>query len=173
MRLNKVWIAVAAAAVLLVATLGGTALAQTPPNPEDGWQQMSGYCHGGAGGGGAYFDQVTLSRIAKVLSLTPQDLTTQLNSGKSVADVVQDQGVALEKVVDTLVAPYRDRLQVSVSYGYFTQEEADELLQQQVEWLKTRLSTATTSGTRTPYRGGMMGGSGGGAGWGGMMGGWW
>lgn len=50
MRLNKVWIAVAAAVVLLVAAFGGTALAQTPTDQGDSWQQMYGYCHGGGSG---------------------------------------------------------------------------------------------------------------------------
>jgi len=86
-------------------------------------------------------DWPTIQRVTQLLNLTPQELFTRLeDEGQSLADVAQAQGVSLEAVVATILAPFKDTLQVRVNYGYLSQEEADFILWQRSRALEKRLS---------------------------------
>ncbi len=103
-------------------------------------------------------------------------VTSQLNGGKTLAQVAQDKGVDSGTVVDTVLAPENEVLQVRVKYGYMTRAQADSVMQtasQRVQQMLTTAYAAATSGG-TPTVPGNQGGHGGmmgsGVG-GGMMGG--
>lgn len=134
------------------------------------------------------------ARVATVLGLTTDELTTRLQNGETLAQIAAEQGIAEGTVIDTLVAPYADHLNVQVQYGYMTQDEADQALAQmrdQATAMMTRTFSATNGesdwwdqmeeycdnamgsfGGNGFGMGGMMDGWNGGNGFGGMMGGW-
>jgi len=150
---------------------------------------------GGAGmmgGGGALADFQTLKRVATLLNTTPQDLYTQLQASKTIAALAQEKGVTVEAVAATILAPFKDEIQIKVKYGNISQEQADFQVFVRTQELVKRLSQTApqnilgttgrlgpggmmapnATGTQGTAPNGMMGGSGmmGGAG-GGMMGG--
>jgi hypothetical protein len=69
-----------------------------------------------------------LSAAATALGLSEADLRAQLRAGKSLATVAKEKGVAVEKVVDALVAEAQQRLAGAVAAGRLTQAQADERL---------------------------------------------
>jgi hypothetical protein len=142
------------------------------------------YCgeYGGMMGRGAGL--AVTPQVADLLGTTIADLRAQLEAGRTLAEIAAERGVSLDQLIETVMAPYNDHLDIMVKYGYLTQDEALTLRQQARE----RLQTAMTSqygdqGDRWEYmeemmdeyghggmmdeygHGGMMGG------WGGMMGG--
>jgi hypothetical protein len=80
--------------------------------------------HGGPGG----LDADDLTAAAKALGMTEADLTTALQGGKTAAQVAADQGVAVQKVIDAIVAADRAELAAAVKAGTITQAQADERL---------------------------------------------
>lgn len=168
-----VWIGIVAVVVVALAVGGGTALANR--NTDRTASQAVEYQWGG------YLDNATLNRVAVVLGLTSADLTTQLQSGKTLAQVAKDKNVATDKVIEAILAPYKDQLQLRVKYGYITQAQADLSLttakqQAEITLNQTFNAPGVLGGTNTPgystddmvsYCNNMMGG----AGMGNMMGG--
>jgi len=65
-----------------------------------------------------------LGGVAKYLDITPQELRSELRSGKSLAEIATAHG----KSVDALVAPAKARLDNAVEKGRLTRQRADELL---------------------------------------------
>lgn len=78
---------------------------------------------GGHGGPGMLFDTV-----ADVLGVTADEVREALQSGKSIAEFAEDKGVAVDAVVDALVAEAKSHLAEEVGEGDITQQEADERL---------------------------------------------
>lgn len=164
------WVAIIVAAAVTLAASGGIVLAQDPQPPATPQSGGPAWCHGvGAAGS---LDRVTLNRVAQLLKTTPQDITTQLQQ-KTLLEIAQAKGVTETSLIDTLIAPYKDRLQVQVKYGYLTQTEVDQLLEAARQQAKSGVSQKTDPSAPYGYgSGGMMGGLGGMmSGSGGMMGG--
>ena len=69
-----------------------------------------------------------LTAAAKALGMSETDLATALRSGKSLAAVAKEKGVAVQKVVDALVAEAKQRLADAVKSGRLTQAQADQRL---------------------------------------------
>jgi len=115
-------------ALLVVGVIGATgAYAQSSP---------SAILHGrgpGDGQGGSGLRQVELEAAAKVLGMTADELSTALQSGKTLAQVATDKGVDIQKVQDAIQAAHavemRDRIQQAVDDGTITQANADWLLE--------------------------------------------
>ncbi|TYP89221.1 hypothetical protein [Blastococcus xanthinilyticus] len=95
--------------------------------------------HGGPGGhGGGRFG---LSVAATALDLTEDELRTALESdGTSLADVAEQQGVAVGALVDALVQDREERIAEAVADGELTQEQADERLADLEERITERVS---------------------------------
>ena len=94
-------------------------------------------------------DGAALTAAAKALGMTPTDLLGQLRSGKSLAAVAKAKGVAVQKVVDALVAQAKQRLADDVKSGRLTQAQADQRLKN----LSDRI-TAKVNATRPEGPGG-------------------
>ena len=114
-------------ALLVVGVIGATnAYAQN---------SSSTLLHGrGPGDGrGRGFGQVELEAAAKVLGITTDELTTALQSGKTLEQLADEAGVELQDVQDTIQAAHetelRERIAQAVSDGTMTQEKADWLLE--------------------------------------------
>jgi hypothetical protein len=68
-----------------------------------------------------------LSTAADYLGLTQAQLRTQLNSGKTLAQVANDRNKSVEGLVDKLVADKKARIEEAVEDGRLTRAEADEI----------------------------------------------
>ena len=86
-----------------------------------GWPGHGG--RGGHGRGGHGF-KADLTAVAPLLELSEADLRTQLQAGKSLADIATARGVDQQKVVDALVAAETKRIDGAVTTGRLTAEEA-------------------------------------------------
>jgi hypothetical protein len=73
--------------------------------------------------------------LAKALGLSETELQSQVQSGKSLADIAKAQNVDIQKVKDALVADLTAHLDGEVKAGVHTQAEADAKLAE----FKTRL----------------------------------
>jgi hypothetical protein len=76
---------------------------------------------------------------ADELPITLSELRTELEAGKSIAEVASEQGVALETISDAYLAQLEETLAEAVDDGRLTQERADWTLEQAKESLAEQL----------------------------------
>jgi uncharacterized protein YidB (DUF937 family) len=69
-----------------------------------------------------------LDRAASYLGITEEQLRTELEGGKTLAQVAQAHGKSADGVVDALVAGAQERLDSAVAAGRLTQAQANEML---------------------------------------------
>jgi hypothetical protein len=69
-----------------------------------------------------------LDAAATYLGLTEDQLRTQLEGGKSLAQIAKDQGKTASGLVDALVAAAKTKLDAAVAAGKLTQSQADDML---------------------------------------------
>jgi len=67
--------------------------------------------------------------LSKLLGLKTEEIVEQRNSGKSLADIAKDQGVAQDEVVSTMLKARKELLDERVKAGIITQEQADLMLE--------------------------------------------
>ncbi len=67
--------------------------------------------------------------FATALGMTPQDLMTELQSGKSIADVATEKKVDLQQVTSKVLAAVKSRLDTAVTNQKMTQAQADQIYQ--------------------------------------------
>lgn len=112
---------------------------------------MGGRWGGGMMGGGRWGGPGTspMSIVTEKLGLTPAELVTELQAGKSVADVAAEKNVAVDTIVDAVLAPRTDRLNDLVAKGQLTQEEVDNRLANLrvdvVDWLNQSWDSQDTT----------------------------
>ncbi len=136
--MSRKWLIVAGVgltAALLVLAVAIPALAQNPtPTPSTpttpkgwfGWGRGFGF---GMRGGNSWQN---FDAVAKALGLTPEQLFTELHSGKTLDDIAKEKGVDLQKVYDAMKASqieaFRAEIEQAVKDGKLTREQADWLL---------------------------------------------
>ncbi len=108
---------------------------------------------GGKGGHGIRGTVIAFFAVAKVLGLTADELKTELQSGKSLADVATAKGVDVEKVKATILEDYTAKEQAEVASGEHTQAEVD----QKIADFKTRLDDIVNGVRPAGMPGGMRG----------------
>jgi hypothetical protein len=69
-----------------------------------------------------------LSAAADYLGLSEAELRTQLDSGKTLAQLAQAQGKAVAGLVDAMVNAAKQRLDDAVSAGHLTQAQENDIL---------------------------------------------
>jgi polyhydroxyalkanoate synthesis regulator phasin len=69
------------------------------------------------------------AEFAKALGMTQQDLMTELQAGKSIADVAKEKNIDLNKVKQTILADFKAQLDAAVKSGKITQAQADRTYQ--------------------------------------------
>ena len=69
-----------------------------------------------------------VAAIASVLKLTEAELKTQVESGKTLAQIATAQGVDVKLVVDAIVADMKSHIAEEVASGELTQAQADTKL---------------------------------------------
>ncbi len=87
---------------------------------------------------------------AEQLDMTPTELMTELQAGKSIADVAAEHEVALNTIVDAFMAPYAERLAELVTNEVLTQEQVDTLLTAAKAHVALRLSETWASPENCP-----------------------
>ena len=117
------------AALLVVGVVGATSVyAQGPTTPGFG---MMGIGHGPGEGRG--FGQAELEAAAKVLGMTTDELSSALQSGKTLQDLATEAGVAIEDVHAAIQAVHETEMRANIAQavedGTMTQEKADWLLE--------------------------------------------
>ncbi len=83
---------------------------------------------GAHGGGPKGFGGANNAVVAQALSMTEAELRTELQTGKSIADVASAKGVSIDTIVSAVVADQTTKLAQSVTDGRLTQAQADTLL---------------------------------------------
>jgi hypothetical protein len=78
------------------------------------------------GGLGANHETVSDASVAaQALGMTEADLQTALSSGQSLAQIAQSKGVAVQTVIDALVADQNSEIDAALKAGQITQAQAD------------------------------------------------
>jgi DNA-binding CsgD family transcriptional regulator len=93
-----------------------------------------------------------LAEAAKALGMTEAELKTELEAGKSIADVAKAKSIDLDEVIAKLTASFKAHLDEEVASGEHTQAEADAKLAE----FKTRV-TEMVNKAGLPMRGGKGG----------------
>ena len=125
--------------------------------PLFGGPRHGGPGHGGPGRGGpGLHGQASLAAAATYLGLTPAELRTQLESGKSLAEIAKAQGKSVDGLKKTLSADLQRKLDAAVKDGKLTQAQADEIESRLTEHLDDLVN-----GTGRPHGDGDHGGWGG------------
>ncbi|MGQ9815817.1 MAG: hypothetical protein ACUVR3_11830, partial [Candidatus Roseilinea sp.] len=65
---------------------------------------------------------------ATTLNVSRTDLVAALNTGKTIANVAAEKGVALDKIVDAFIAPRVTAINNAVAAGRITQAQADAMI---------------------------------------------
>jgi hypothetical protein len=93
-----------------------------------------------------------LADAAKALGMTEAELKTELEAGKSIADVAKAKNIDLDEVIAKLTAAFKAHLDEKVASGEHTQAEADAKLAE----FKTRVNEMVNK-AGLPMRGGKGG----------------
>ncbi len=89
---------------------------------DDGFGPMMGRGFNGAGSTNSL-----LAVAADKLGLTTEQVTTELQAGKTIADLAKEKNVDVNTIVDAYVALHADQLAQQVKNGNLTQEQADAM----------------------------------------------
>ena len=87
---------------------------EDPDAPERGRRGHRGGCN--------------LEEAAAAIGIDESELREALDGGQTIAEVAAANGVAVDDVIDSMVAAQTERIQEKVADGDLTQEEADEKL---------------------------------------------
>ena len=93
--------------------------------------------------------------VADAIGITPEQLLTELRSGKSIADVAKAHGVSEAKVVAAIEAQATKRIDEAVSKGHLTSDQAVKI-KSKLHDLITKVVEHT--GGPMPFGGGPFGG---------------
>jgi len=100
-----------------------------------------GMMGGGFGRGMMGDSQDSLIAVAAgKLGMTVDELQTQLQDGKTVADLASEKGVDLKTIVDAFMATRQETLSQAVTDGKITQAQADQMLTNMREMVEDHLN---------------------------------
>jgi hypothetical protein len=105
---------------------------------------------GGRGGFGMHMFGFGADSFAKALGMTSADLQTELQSGKSIADIATEKNVDLAKVKASVIADMKTQLDVIVKNGRMTQAQEDTMIQRMTTMLDTLVNQK--GGMMMPFR---------------------
>jgi len=136
MNIKKLLTIVGVLAILVAALPAGAAFAQGP----SGQNPPLGLGRGNWGGP----DNSLVAVAAEVLGLEQTALVAELNMGKTIAQVAQAKGVALDKIVTAFVQPHVEWLNQAVEDGKITSAQADEYIATMKANITAKLSAPFT-----------------------------
>jgi hypothetical protein len=82
-----------------------------------------------------------LRMAAEQTGLLPREITEQMRSGSTLAQILTENGVDVNAFIEDVLAEADERLDQAVENGRITQERADEILENLREHLNERLNT--------------------------------
>ena len=88
-----------------------------------------------AAAGFGHHGPASLEAAAKYLGLTEAELRTQLEAGKTLAEIAKAQGKTVDGLEKALTADAKAKLDAAVKAGTITQAQADELLKRTTDHL--------------------------------------
>ncbi len=94
-----------------------------------------------------------IGTVANVLGLTQAQVHALRNDGLSISQIAAQHSVDVQKVIDALVAQWKERIEARVANGALTQAEAAALEAK----LKTQAQTMVTSTTPGGMQGAAVG----------------
>lgn len=122
----KIGMVAAIVAAVAIVSLGVVTTFAQGPTPTPGYGGMMGLGMGWGGRGGIGGPQTSLVAVAaKVLGMDQAALVTELNAGKTIADVAKAKNMALDKIVNAFMESRTAALKAAVDAKYFTQAQAD------------------------------------------------
>lgn len=89
-----------------------------------------------------------VSIAADEMEMSLTDLLTEIEDGKSIADVAEEKGVDTQTIVDAYLAQIQEKLDEAVAEGNMTQTQADYRLQQAEERVTDLLHSTGLGGLR-------------------------
>src|SRR5215217_1409970 len=92
--------------------------------------------HGPWGGPRRGHFGVALEAAAKALGIDVDELRTELQSGKTLAELATAHGIDVQKVIDALTADAEAKLDEAVKAGRLTEEQADSRLSEMTNRLQ-------------------------------------
>lgn len=95
---------------------------------------------GHRGGGFGHHGGASLDAAAKYLGLTEAELHTQLESGKTLAEIAKAQGKTVDGLKKALTDATKTKLDAAVKAGTITQAQSDELLKRATDHLDDRIN---------------------------------
>ncbi|MFH1169243.1 MAG: hypothetical protein V1691_00975 [Chloroflexota bacterium] len=123
----KMWTAALAIVAVLAVAVTGVALASSPADTDG---DTGFYCPGwGYQNGTGMFS----GTVSDLLGLTPAQIQDEWQSGKSLVEIAQAQGVGETEMVDAIMADREAAIQDRLTAGTLDQEQADQVLQQMRE----------------------------------------
>ncbi len=126
---------------LVIAVLAITAAAVAAQTPDSSQPPAQGQDQGQRPGRGQRMGMGgEFQVIADALGVDLATLRTDLQSGKTIADIAKEKNVELSTIVDAVVAERQTALATAVTDGRLTQEQADA----QITLLKANLNTLFT-----------------------------
>ena len=93
-------------------------------------------------GHGSRKASLLMTVAAEKLGMTEAELRTELENGRSIADVADEKGVDTQVISDAYLEQTQADLDAQVAEGSLTQEEADAKLEQKTDALPDRLTGA-------------------------------
>lgn len=131
---NQTVSAAPAAAQATVAPTPTTAAPTTPAKPNH--KDMSE---------AAQYLMPVISAVSSTLNLSPMEIASQLQAGKSLADIAKAQNVDVQKVKDAFTGAVKTQLDAAVKAGKATQPQADKVGQTLTIWLDELFNTSTAT----------------------------
>lgn len=119
----------------------------------DGARPQHGGGHGEAAGRRQASGHLSLSTVAVSLGITEDELRSALEDGRTIADVADVKGVAVQTIVDAVLAEQKDHLDDKVAAGELTEAQADRMLAD-IEKRATAMITGAQPAFRREHEGG-------------------
>ncbi len=143
-RVGK-WLLVATVGVLAVGLVGLGVVYAQGPNPA---RTPQANCplgpQGGAGlGMGWRWGGSMLQTWADALGMKVEDVTAAVRSGKTIADLAKEKGIAIEDLVAKALQARKVAVQQAVQDGRLTQAQADAMLEQMQAQMTENLENGT------------------------------
>ena len=101
---------------------------------------------GGPGGRDGQRGGPGTEAAATALGISADDLRTELQSGKSIADVASEKSVDVQTVIDAMIADLKTHLDEEVASGTHTQAEADQRLADATEHITAMVNGKKPTG---------------------------
>ena len=75
------------------------------------------------------WDTSAQTRVAELLGISRTELLAALEGGATLSQVAEANGVPTARLVEAIVAPHKEMLDIQVKYGRLTAEQAQQVLE--------------------------------------------